>query len=48
MPERRNHRAGSGAPRDQAARDSLAAGEEFTLWQGGDIGRGVVTRRVFV
>ena len=26
----------------------LAAGEDFTLWRGGDIGQGVVTRRVFV
>jgi hypothetical protein len=30
------------------ARDYLAAGAEFTLWRGGDIGHGVVTRRVFV
>lgn len=30
------------------ARDYLAAGEEFTLWRGGDVGRGVVTRRIFV
>jgi hypothetical protein len=30
------------------AHDYLAAGEEFTLWRGGDIGCGVVTRRIFV
>ena len=28
--------------------DCLAPGEDFILWRGGDIGRGVVTRRVFV
>ncbi len=28
--------------------DCLAAGEDFILWRGGDIGQGVVTRRVFV
>ena len=30
------------------AAECLAAGSDFTLWRGGDIGRGVVTRRVFV
>jgi hypothetical protein len=30
------------------AGDCLAAGEEFVLWRGSDMGRGVVTRRVFV
>jgi len=30
------------------AGDCLATGEDFTLWRGQDIGRGVVTRRVFV
>jgi hypothetical protein len=30
------------------AGDYLAAGKDFTLWRGHDIGRGVVTRRVFV
>jgi hypothetical protein len=30
------------------AGECLAAGEDFTLWRGHDIGRGVVTRRVFV
>jgi hypothetical protein len=28
--------------------ECLAAGEDFTLWRGSDIGQGVVTRRVFV
>ena len=32
---------------DDAA-ECLAAGEGFTLWRGHDVGRGVVTRRVFV
>ena len=30
------------------AAECLAAGSDFTLWRGADIGRGVVTRRVFV
>ncbi len=30
------------------AAECLAAGSDFTLWRGSDIGRGVVTRRVFV
>lgn len=30
------------------ARDYLAAGDDFTLWCGHDVGHGVVTRRVFV
>lgn len=30
------------------ADECLAAGRDFTLWRGGDVGRGVVTRRVFV
>lgn len=30
------------------AGDYLAAGEDFALWRGHDIGRGVVTRRVFI
>jgi len=30
------------------ASDYLGVGDEFTLWRGQDIGRGVVTRRVFV
>jgi len=29
------------------AGDYLGAGEDFTLWRGHDIGRGVVTRRIF-
>ena len=32
---------------DDAA-DYLAVGDEFALWRGRDIGRGLVTRRVFV
>jgi hypothetical protein len=34
-------------PGDDAG-DYLAAGEGFALWRGGDVGQGVVTRRVFV
>ncbi len=30
------------------AGDYLGAGEDFALWRGHDIGRGVVTRRMFV
>lgn len=30
------------------AAECLAAGSDFTLWRGSDIGRGVVTRRIFV
>lgn len=30
------------------AGECLAAGEDFTLWRGHDVGRGVITRRVFV
>ncbi len=30
------------------ATECLAAGSDFTLWRGSDIGRGVVTRRIFV
>lgn len=30
------------------AGDCLTGGEEFTLWRGTDLGRGVITRRVFV
>jgi hypothetical protein len=30
------------------ARDYLAPGDDFALWRGCDVGRGVVTRRVFV
>jgi hypothetical protein len=30
------------------AAECLATGSDFTLWRGSDIGRGVVTRRVFV
>jgi hypothetical protein len=30
------------------AAECLATGSDFTLWRGTDIGRGVVTRRVFV
>ncbi|MGP7997161.1 MAG: hypothetical protein ACLPKI_07565 [Streptosporangiaceae bacterium] len=30
------------------ADECLAAGSDFTLWRGSDVGRGVVTRRVFV
>lgn len=30
------------------ARDYLSPGEGFVLWRGWDIGRGVVTRRIFV
>lgn len=29
------------------ADDYLGAGEDFALWRGHDIGRGVVTRRIF-
>ncbi len=32
---------------DDAA-DYLAPGERFALWRGHDVGRGVVTRRIFV
>jgi hypothetical protein len=28
--------------------DYLGPGESFALWRGGDVGRGTVTRRVFV
>jgi hypothetical protein len=30
------------------AGDYFGAGEDFALWRGHDIGRGVVTRRLFV
>ena len=30
------------------AAECLGAGSDFTLWRGTDIGRGVVTRRIFV
>jgi hypothetical protein len=30
------------------AGDYLAPGERFVLWRGGDLGSGVVTRRIFV
>jgi hypothetical protein len=28
--------------------DYLAPGEDFVLWRGGEIGHGVITRRIFV
>jgi hypothetical protein len=30
------------------AGEYLTAGEDFALWRGGDVGRGVVTGRIFV
>jgi hypothetical protein len=28
--------------------DYLAPGEDFSLWRGGEVGHGVITRRIFV
>jgi hypothetical protein len=32
---------------DDEAAEFFGAGQRFTLWSGGDVGRGVVSRRVF-
>jgi len=32
---------------DDSADDYLAAGQRFTLWSGGQVGHGIVYRKVF-